>query len=24
MSRHAFFGSNPRIRKIQTDYQTKL
>ena len=24
MSRHAFFGSNPRIRKIQTDYQSKL
>jgi betaine-homocysteine S-methyltransferase len=24
MSRHAFFGSNPRIRKIQTDYRTKL
>ena len=24
MSRHAFFGSNARIRKIQTDYQSKL
>jgi betaine-homocysteine S-methyltransferase len=24
MSRHAFFGSNERIRKIQTDYRAKL
>jgi methionine synthase I (cobalamin-dependent) len=24
MSRHAFFGTNPRIRKIQTDYRVKL
>jgi betaine-homocysteine S-methyltransferase len=24
MSRHAFFGTNKRIRKVQTDYQTKL
>jgi betaine-homocysteine S-methyltransferase len=24
MSRHAFFGTNSKIRKIQTDYQAKL
>ena len=24
MSRHAFFGNNERIKKIQTDYRTKL
>jgi hypothetical protein len=24
MSRHAFFGTDKRIRKIQTDYRPKL
>jgi hypothetical protein len=24
MSRHAFFGTDKRIRKIQTDYRVKL
>jgi betaine-homocysteine S-methyltransferase len=24
MSRHAFFGSNPRIRRVQTEYRVKL
>jgi hypothetical protein len=24
MSRHAFFGNNARIKKIQTDYRAKL